>query len=333
MQGEVVGEVYVSMNEEKFYDIIEDIKETQPDVIINTLNGDSNIHFFEQLNKAGINASDIPVMSFSIGESEIKSIGVDNAAGHFVAWPYFKTIDTAFNKKFVKELVRPKLAEIGLTTRKTDDENILRLRLILLALDFYAEDEENLKKLADMYSSDYSELDTEIRADILDAKLYLQPEYLDEYMLAYKNTADPDVKFDLLMAMSLMRDSKGLEKVIELLDQPDVVKPQDQFHLFIFLFRNPEVKERVFEWLEGHWDYVKKISGDKSLDNYPRYMAGSIRTEEEFERYCKFFDPMAKEPALSRATLMGKNEIISRLKLIKSDKDAVAKELNRIEFN
>ena len=42
---------------------------------------------------------------------------------------------------------------------------------------------------------------------------------------------------------------------------------------------------------------------------------------------------MAKEPALSRATLMGKNEIISRLKLIKSDKDAVAKELNRIEFN
>ena len=236
-------------------------------------------------------------------------------------------------KKFVGELVRPKLAEVGIVTREKDDENILRLRSILLALDFYAEDEENLKKLASMYSSDYNKLDAEIRADILDAKLYLQPEYLDEYMLAYKNTADPDVKFDLLMAMSLMKDKNGLGKVMALLNQPDVVKPQDQFHLFIFLFRNPEISAKVFEWLEGHWGYVKKMSGDKSLDNYPRYMANSIRTEAEFERYCKFFEPMAREPALSRATLMGKNEIRSRLKLIKSDKKSVREELNKINLS
>lgn len=240
-----------------------------------------------------------------------------------------KSAEEKAYKKFVKELVRPKLEEIGLTTREGDDENTIRLRAILLALDFYAENTGNLRKLADLYSSNYNELDTEIRADILDAKLYLQPECLDEYMLAYKNTADPDVKFDLLLAMTLMRDQDALLKVMELLDQPDVVKPQDQFYLFIYLFRNPEVKELVFEWLKGHWDYVKKISGDKSLDNYPRYMAGAIRTKEEFDEYCGFFKPLSKEPALARAIEMGKNEIEARLKLIGVDRDAVVEELAR----
>lgn len=234
-------------------------------------------------------------------------------------------------KKFVKELVRPKLSEIGLTTRAEDDENVLRLRSILLALDFYAENIDNLSKLASMYEPDYSKLDTEIRSDILDAKIYLEPKFVDEYIKVYKNTADPDIKFDLLVAMSLMKDKDELKKVLELLNQPEVVKPQDQFYLFIYLFRNPEVKDLAFLWLKEHWDYVREISGDKSLDNYPRYMAGAIRTEKEFDKYREFFEPMSNEPALSRAIEMGENEIRARLKLINADRQAVIKELS--EFN
>ena len=178
-----------------------------------------------------------------------------------------------------------------------------------------------------MYDVDYNSLDAEIRADILDAKLYLQPEYLDEYLEAYKTTSDPDIKFDLMLAMTLMKDVDGLHKVMKLLNEPEIVKPQDQFYLYLYLYRNPRIKEDVFEWLTKNWDYVKKISGDKSLDNYPRYMAGSIRTSEEFDRYLKFFEPLVKEPALKRAIEMGKNEIKARLKLIESDKKAVENSL------
>ena len=231
-------------------------------------------------------------------------------------------------KKFVGELIAPGLRKIGLKTRKGDNENTLRLRAILLALDFYAENKENLEKLAKMYNKDLTILDTEIRADILDAKLYLESEYLDEYLEAYKNIPDPEIKDDLLVAMTLMDDKKSLFRVMELLEQPEVVKPQDQFYLFIYLFRNPVVKEDVFEWLEGHWDFVKKMSGDKSLDNYPRYMAGAIKTKEDFEKYKKFFEPMSDNPALARAIAMGENEIAARLKLIEADQDAVFARLN-----
>ena len=233
-------------------------------------------------------------------------------------------------KEFVKELVAPGLKYTGLTTRKGDDENILRLRSILLALDFYAENKENLEKLAAMYSSDYTKLDTEIRADILDAKLCLEPSFVDEYIEAYKTEVDPEIKFDLLVAMTLIKDEKALSKVMKLLDQPEVVKPQDQFHLFIYLYRNPVVKDLTFEWLGTHWDYVKKISGDKSLDNYPRYMAGSVKTHEDYEKYCEFFEPLSFMPALTRAVEMGKNEIKARLKLIDSDREEVVEELNGI---
>ncbi len=226
-------------------------------------------------------------------------------------------------KEFVRNLVEPKLNEIGLKTSKSDDENTIRLRSILLALDFYAENIKNLQKLAEMYSDDISSLDSEIRSDILDAKIYLQPEYLDKYLKDYQNTSDPEIKSDLMVAMTLTKNQDALKKVIKLLNQPEIVKPQDQFGLFIYLYRNPIVKTEVFEWMTKNWDFVKKMSGDKSLDNYPRYTAMGIKTDAEFEEYLKFFEPLADEPALARAIEMGKNEITARLELIKSDRVAV----------
>ena len=235
-------------------------------------------------------------------------------------------------KEFVRNLVEPKLNKIGLKTSKSDDENTIRLRSILLALDFYAENIKNLQKLAEMYSDDISSLDSEIRSDILDAKIYLQPEYLDKYLKDYQNTSDPEIKSDLMVAMTLTKNQDALKKVIKLLNQPEIVKPQDQFGLFIYLYRNPIVKTEVFEWMTKNWDFVKKMSGDKSLDNYPRYTAMGIKTDAEFGEYLKFFEPLSKMLALKRAVEMGKNEIVARLKLIESDKEKIYAELNKIKF-
>ena len=100
--GQVLGEEYVSLHDFEFRDIIDHIIKAKPDVIINTLNGDSNIAFFAQLKVAGITPEDIPVMSFSIGESEIQNIGTKNCKGNYVAWTYFESTDTNANRKFIK---------------------------------------------------------------------------------------------------------------------------------------------------------------------------------------------------------------------------------------
>jgi len=101
-EGIIVGEEYVSMNAIDFKAIIDDIIKAEPDVIINTLNGVSNNYFFAQLQQAGINPQELPVMSFSIGESEIASIGADKCEGNYVAWTYFESLESVRNKQFVE---------------------------------------------------------------------------------------------------------------------------------------------------------------------------------------------------------------------------------------
>ena len=100
--GQVVGEEYVSLHDFEFGEIIDHIINAKPDVIINTLNGDSNVAFFAQLRVSGVKPEDIPVMSFSIGESEIQNIGTLNCMYNYVTWTYFQTTETSANRKFIR---------------------------------------------------------------------------------------------------------------------------------------------------------------------------------------------------------------------------------------
>lgn len=99
--GECVGEEYTPMGHTDYATIISKIRAAKPDVIVNTLNGDSNVAFFKQLKDAGISADTIPVMSFSIAEEEVKGIGAQNIAGDLVSWNYYETTATPANEKFV----------------------------------------------------------------------------------------------------------------------------------------------------------------------------------------------------------------------------------------
>jgi urea transport system substrate-binding protein len=92
------GEEYVPLGGTDFSAVIAKIQASKPDVIFNTLNGDSNVSFFKQM--AAIGAK-IPVMSFSIGEQEAQAMGPSLVQGSYAAWNYFQSLDTPANKKFV----------------------------------------------------------------------------------------------------------------------------------------------------------------------------------------------------------------------------------------
>jgi urea transport system substrate-binding protein len=96
-----VGEEYTPLGHTEYSTVISKIKAANPDVVFNTLNGDSNVAFFKQLKDAGITAKDLPVISVSVAEEEVRGIGPANIAGHLVAWNYFQTTSTPENTKFV----------------------------------------------------------------------------------------------------------------------------------------------------------------------------------------------------------------------------------------
>lgn len=98
---EILGEEYTPLGHTEYSTLTNKVVQAKPDAVFNTLNGDSNVAFFKQLNSAGITAEKMPVLSVSVAEEEVKGIGVDNIAGHPVAWNYYQTTDTPANGKFV----------------------------------------------------------------------------------------------------------------------------------------------------------------------------------------------------------------------------------------
>jgi urea transport system substrate-binding protein len=101
--GKVAGEDYIPLGNTEVTAVLAKIKKALPDggVIYNSLNGDTNVAFFKQMQSAGMGPDKYPSMSVSIAEEEVKAIGVDYLKGHFAAWNYFMTVDSPANKKFV----------------------------------------------------------------------------------------------------------------------------------------------------------------------------------------------------------------------------------------
>jgi urea transport system substrate-binding protein len=97
----VADEEYVPLGGTDFSAIVNKIVAAKPDVIFNTLNGDSNVSFFKQMAAAGLPPSKLPVMSFSIAEPEAKAMGPSLVQGSYAAWNYFQTLDDPASQKFV----------------------------------------------------------------------------------------------------------------------------------------------------------------------------------------------------------------------------------------
>jgi urea transport system substrate-binding protein len=99
--GETVAEEYTPLGHTDYSTVINKIRTSGADVIYNTLNGDSNVAFFKQFKDAGFTPENMPTMSVSIAEEEVRGIGADVMAGHLVAWNYYQTTPGAANEKFV----------------------------------------------------------------------------------------------------------------------------------------------------------------------------------------------------------------------------------------
>ncbi|MEU6159282.1 urea ABC transporter substrate-binding protein [Streptomyces sp. NPDC047130] len=99
---EVLGEDYAPLGSTEFSTIVNKVKDAGADAVFNTLNGDSNVAFFKEYKSAGLTAKSLPVLSVSIAEEEVKSIGVQYLEGQLTAWNYYQTTPGAANEKFVE---------------------------------------------------------------------------------------------------------------------------------------------------------------------------------------------------------------------------------------
>jgi len=113
---EILGEDYLQLGDTNVQGIVQKVLDAKPQVVFNTLNGDTNVAFFKELKAKGNTPEQIQTLSVSIAEEETAGVGIDNLVGHLVAWNYYQTTDLPRNKAFVEAFK----AEFGADRRTAD---------------------------------------------------------------------------------------------------------------------------------------------------------------------------------------------------------------------
>ena len=100
-----IEEVYTPFGHSDYQTIVANIKKFSAGgktAVISTINGDSNVPFYKDLGNAGLKATDVPVIAFSVGEEELRGVDTKPLVGHLAAWNYFMSLKNPENAKFIK---------------------------------------------------------------------------------------------------------------------------------------------------------------------------------------------------------------------------------------
>jgi urea transport system substrate-binding protein len=98
--GKILGERYLPLGSADMTDVIADLKKIKSAVVLNTINGDSNSHFFKALKETELHGRAMPVFSFSIAEAGFAELPV--VADQYASWSYFQSLPGKENERFVK---------------------------------------------------------------------------------------------------------------------------------------------------------------------------------------------------------------------------------------
>ena len=101
-----IDEVYTPFGHADYQTIVANIKKFAAGgktAVISTINGDSNVPFYKELGNAGLKATDVPVVAFSVGEEELRGVDTKPLLGHLAAWNYFQSVKDPANTAFIKQ--------------------------------------------------------------------------------------------------------------------------------------------------------------------------------------------------------------------------------------
>ncbi|NJD25719.1 MAG: ABC transporter substrate-binding protein [Betaproteobacteria bacterium] len=114
-----IAEAYTPLGHADYADIAARIRQFagsgRKALVVSTLNGDTNRHFYQALARAGVTTAEATVLAFSVDESELA--GIDpKPAGHLAAWPYFMSIATPDNQDLIRRYRAWMRSETALVT-------------------------------------------------------------------------------------------------------------------------------------------------------------------------------------------------------------------------
>jgi urea transport system substrate-binding protein len=100
----VVGEAYLPPGGTEAGEVVRRLAAARPDLIVNTVSGDTNVALFRALRRAGVRAAETPTLSFRLSEKELSGLTPGEVVGDYAAGNYFQSLDLAENQAFLRRV-------------------------------------------------------------------------------------------------------------------------------------------------------------------------------------------------------------------------------------
>lgn len=100
--GTLSGEEYVELGATNLDIVVDRAVKAKPDVILCTIEGDSNLPFYKKIRSAGGEALKIPIVNFVVAEDELRQLPARDMVNDYSVCNYFQIIDRPENTRVVK---------------------------------------------------------------------------------------------------------------------------------------------------------------------------------------------------------------------------------------
>ena len=223
----------------------------------------------------------------------------------------------------VGKIARGQFERLGIAAKSTDTDSDRRMRPIVMSLMRFSKDVTYRKEIEEKYAYvDITKVDEDIRWVVASSLLRENDELSKIYYEIYSNTVDASLKKDMESALVATRSKETILSYLPKLKNGEI-RPQDRLGFFYRLAANYAAQDEVIDWMYQNWEWLEKEEGDKTISDYPRYIATIIRTQEEADRYKAFFEQKIGEAAITREIKVGLADIEAKLKLIHEDQQSV----------
>ena len=239
-------------------------------------------------------------------------------------------------QKYLFSLASYNIRRLGLKS-DSDTADDLKLRPLVLNFAIYAEDQGIMSKLAALYDQkigevmNFAKVSPELLDTVVDAKYRFSKEAIFDHLLnRYQNEASPVYKSIILEALASSRNQNHIEKLIALLENQDIIRLQDHVSFLASLLSNHWSKQLVLTWFYNHWNYIKEITKNKSIDDYVRIVGARVSNQIEAKQFREFCDQERSNPSVARAIKIAEYGIKITLEWQKREFDNIYKKIQTV---
>ncbi|MES2875901.1 MAG: M1 family metallopeptidase [Patescibacteria group bacterium] len=229
-------------------------------------------------------------------------------------------------RSLAENLAAPQFERLGWTAELGEPETDTKLRATIIGMMTYGETPDVLLHARTLAATDPVSIDPELRALVLGSAIRhgVGDDLFDSLLDLHRTTSSAELQQDIASGLTSTKSQPQIDRLLELLTDPQTIRSQDVARWFVYLIRNRYSRAKTWQWVQTNWQWIEStFAGDKSFDDYPRYAATGLSTAEQLNEYITFFEPLKSQKSLTRVIEMGMSEIKARVDLIESDAPAV----------